>query len=282
MKKTVNSLIISLIILGLFSSTVLAENSATSTSSLTELINNLKVQISTLETQIENLQKARAELEAKKEEVKETKGDIQDTVQLIKKLRKGMSGDDIKLLQEMLATDPEIYPEGLITGYFGALTEKAVRKFQLKACLEQVGEVGPKTLAKINELLREGAGKSGKVPPGLLTAPGIRKKFCYSTSTEDVLPPVISGLMATSTTPTTTNITWVTDEKSNSKLWYGTSTPVVLVIAIPVVSSSVLTLNHNLALSGLNASTTYYYRVTSTDGSANTATSTEQSFVTLP
>jgi len=31
----------------------------------------------------------------------------------------------------LFATKPEIYPEGMITGYFGPLTEKAVQTFQL-------------------------------------------------------------------------------------------------------------------------------------------------------
>lgn len=47
-------------------------------------------------------------------------------------LTRGMKGDDVKTIQEFLAKDREIYPEGLITGFFGVLTEKAIQKFQLK------------------------------------------------------------------------------------------------------------------------------------------------------
>ncbi len=204
----------------------------------------------------------------------------------------------------MLATDPEIYPEGLITGYFGPLTRRAVKRFQKIAGIEQVGVVGPKTLSKINELLEEGAGASGKVPPGLLIAPGIRKKLGFTpqplpgqvlppgiakkiaTTTPpeepDTTPPVISALMATNTTATSTRITWLTDEEANSKVYYTTSTPVVITTTTPSVVSLDLVLSHDLFLSGLTASTTHYYLVTSADASENIATSTEQSFTTLP
>ncbi|MFH1956809.1 MAG: carboxypeptidase regulatory-like domain-containing protein, partial [Patescibacteria group bacterium] len=45
-------------------------------------------------------------------------------------LRYGMTSDDVKRLQELLASDSEIYPEGIISGWFGQLTRKAVMAFQ--------------------------------------------------------------------------------------------------------------------------------------------------------
>src|SRR3989344_7499461 len=41
-----------------------------------------------------------------------------------------MSGSDVSCLQKTLAQDPAIYPEGLVTGYFGSLTQKAVQRWQ--------------------------------------------------------------------------------------------------------------------------------------------------------
>lgn len=67
-------------------------------------------------------------------------------------LYRGISGDDVKNLQTYLAQDKTIYPEGLTTGYFGALTESAVKKFQTKYGVDSVGAVGPKTRAKLKEL----------------------------------------------------------------------------------------------------------------------------------
>jgi len=40
----------------------------------------------------------------------------------------GSTGDDVRALQVILARDPSIYPEGLVTGYFGSLTRAAVRQ----------------------------------------------------------------------------------------------------------------------------------------------------------
>jgi len=39
-------------------------------------------------------------------------------------------GDDVEALQRFLAQFPDIYPDGLVTGYFGPLTLGAVERFQ--------------------------------------------------------------------------------------------------------------------------------------------------------
>ncbi len=72
-------------------------------------------------------------------------------------------GDEVSCLQELLKSfGSEIYPEGLITGYFGNLTFVAVGRFQEKyaseilapvGLLKATGFVGPSTRAKINNLL---------------------------------------------------------------------------------------------------------------------------------
>jgi len=173
---------------------VTATTTTSSTSSgTTTTIQNLLNQINQLKIQIQELQLKIESLKEAKKEIQETFKEITASLKLTKQLRLGMSGEEVKLLQEILATDPDVYPEGLITGYYGNLTERAVRRLQKAFCLEQVGNVGPQTLIKINELLTEGAGKSGKIPPGLLTAPGIRKKLCF--------PPATSTESETSTTP---------------------------------------------------------------------------------
>ena len=70
----------------------------------------------------------------------------------------GDRGDEISKLQEFLAKDPEVYPQGQISGYFGALTKQAVIRFQKKYGIAQVGRVGPQTRAKLNELQGSGFG----------------------------------------------------------------------------------------------------------------------------
>ncbi len=64
----------------------------------------------------------------------------------------GAKGDDIKALQALLSQDKTIYPEGTISGYFGALTRAAVKRFQKKYGISQVGRVGPLTRAKLQEV----------------------------------------------------------------------------------------------------------------------------------
>jgi len=140
----------------------------TETPSSQEVVQSLKQQISDLLAQIEELNQ---KILAIKQEIKTA------VLELKTQLKEGSKGENVSLLQEFLSTDPEIYPEGLVTGFYGPLTRKAVQRFQKKAGLDQVGTVGPKTLSKVNELLQEGAGNSGKVPPGLLRAPGILKKL---------------------------------------------------------------------------------------------------------
>lgn len=70
-----------------------------------------------------------------------------------KTLRRGSRDPEVSRLQEFLKGLPDIYPEGLVTGYFGPLTESAVKRFQETYSIERVGIVGPKTRAKLNELV---------------------------------------------------------------------------------------------------------------------------------
>ena len=39
----------------------------------------------------------------------------------------GSRSEEVKVIQEILKADAEIYPEGYVTGYYGSLTEKAIK-----------------------------------------------------------------------------------------------------------------------------------------------------------
>ena len=80
-----------------------------------------------------------------------------DSVTFTGSLRVGSRGGQVKALQEFLKQSPDIYPEGLVTGYFGPLTENAVKRFQQKEAIEAIGIVGPITRAKLNEIVIKGA-----------------------------------------------------------------------------------------------------------------------------
>lgn len=60
-------------------------------------------------------------------------------------LKSGSTGDYVSDLQNILKSDSSIYPEGLVTGYFGKLTEEAVKKLQKKYGLPETGVVDDAT-----------------------------------------------------------------------------------------------------------------------------------------
>lgn len=75
----------------------------------------------------------------------------------LKNLSLGMSTEDVRRLQTLLASDKHVYPEGTISGYYGSLTQKAVGRFQEKYGIvvfegSGYGNVGPKTRAKLQEV----------------------------------------------------------------------------------------------------------------------------------
>lgn len=65
----------------------------------------------------------------------------------------GSEGSDVTALQRYLASDRLIYPEGIVSGYFGSLTERAVQRWQAKHGIVSsgtpnttgYGSVGPQT-----------------------------------------------------------------------------------------------------------------------------------------
>lgn len=72
---------------------------------------------------------------------------------LTRQLAKGSTGNDVSLLQKFLATFDHVYPEKIISGYYGSLTANAISAFQNVHGIPSVGRVGPMTLKKINELM---------------------------------------------------------------------------------------------------------------------------------
>ena len=74
-------------------------------------------------------------------------------------LRVGSRGGEVEVLQRLLAQDTKLYPEGLITGYYGRATKAAVGRLQEKYQLGTpatpgYGGVGPKTRAVLNSLVK--------------------------------------------------------------------------------------------------------------------------------
>jgi len=101
----------------------------------------LPAQGQTLEEQIASLLAQIAALQAQLDDVQGTPSGT--TYNFTTNLKVGSTGADVTALQEFLkGQGSSIYPEGLVTGYFGPLTKAAVTKFQnahVAAILTPVG-----------------------------------------------------------------------------------------------------------------------------------------------
>lgn len=86
--------------------------------------------------------------------------------------------------------------------------------------------------------------------------------------TDDVTGPVISSFTNSTPTTSTVTISWTTDEAADAVVDYGTTTAFG-----SQTTNGVLQTSHSIPITGLSASTTYYYRATSVDAFNNSTTS---------
>lgn len=162
---------------------------------------------------------------------------------------------------------------------------------------------------KIIELLTNGAGKSGKIPEGLLKALGIKKKleglFEFPDLDDDddedddededenenededededtdTIAPTITNIQTSGISTSTATVSWNTNESSTAKIYYAAAGPVdINNTSTASQSNDTLTTGHSFNLTGLNASTTYFFVAEAKDAADNIATSTETSFIT--
>jgi len=167
---------------------------------------------------------------------------------LTRQLEIGMSGSDVSDLQIFLAKDVTIYPQGLVTGYFGMLTQSAVSNFQARNGIDNVGRVGPITLSAINQQMNS-----------------------------DNMAPVINSLNV-GVTNTSVSMNWNTNENASAIIYYSSS-PLSMIEASPGsavnIGGSTLLVNTNLqsshtgTITGLMPNTSYYYALYVKDGAGN-------------
>ncbi len=124
---------------------------------------------STTVSQLEMLLKRIAELQA---QLAALRGEVADILK--SDYAEGAQSDDIKKVQELLATDPTLYPSGRVTGYFGPMTKEAIERFQERNGLEVTGRLDEPTRELMKELYRER--KNGNFPPGLLQSAEVRER----------------------------------------------------------------------------------------------------------
>ncbi len=173
----------------------------------------------------------------------------------------GSTGSDVTALQTYLATNASIYPSGLITGYFGPLTQAAVQRFQTTQGIVSsgtpestgYGRVGPRTMSVLNSLMLQPTPIVWDQSP-ILSYPMIQR------------------------TNTSATFTWTTNEPAQGQVYYDTSAlradEATGPRQLPYVSGSYVAgvsgqLNHVITISNLQPNTLYYYLVRATDNSGN-------------
>jgi len=92
----------------------------------------------------------------------------------------------------------------------------------------------------------------------------------------DTTPPTISDISVSNITKTSADISWKTDEMSDSQAEYWTSPSKLSPLDTAMV------INHLVHLTGLTPGTTYHYKTMSKDLAGNLAVSDEHTFTTLP
>lgn len=168
-------------------------------------------------------------------------------------LSPGDSSSDVSALQTFLAKDSRIYPEGLVTGFYGPLTVAAVKRYQSTFGISPVGNVGPVTLASIN-------GNSG------------------TGGTNDVNAPFTTSVSSTVTTKSAT-ISWSSNEPVFGSVMYANSWPFLYATAASAQGTG-FNASQTVNLNGLQSHTTYFYTLVSTDAAGNLSYTIGHTFMT--
>lgn len=187
-----------------------------------------------------------------------------------RQMQSGMTGTDISSLQTFLAQDVSLYPQGLVTGYFGFLTKSAVANFQSRNNLPAVGRVGPATLPILNAQYQTGMNNGGGM---------------VSTNSDGRSATIAS--VGVSTNNNSAQISWTTDELAQGTLFYS-ATPLATYERTNSVDVSGyvartdfnLKTSQSVSMQGLQPNTRYYYLIYATDQEGNVSVSWPTSFVT--
>ncbi len=91
----------------------------------------------------------------------------------------------------------------------------------------------------------------------------------------DTTPPVLKDVSTSSETDTSAVITWTTNEPATSDVEYGIETNYG-----STASSTGMTIDHTVTLTGLTANTAYHFKVTSKDEAGNQTSSEDNIFAT--
>ena len=186
----------------------------------------------------------------------------QNVSPFVSQMGPGSSGSEVTKLQTFLASNPRVYPQALVTGYYGPLTEAAVRNFQIGYALPAVGRFGPATQTTANSLIATG-------------------------KSIDVSAPDVSSTVTTLGTSAT--VSWNTSEQSMGTIYYATTVlPVTEAsqskqapyVGGTAVADATWATSRSLTISNLLPNTQYHYRIVVTDLQGNVSVTNEQVFTT--
>ncbi len=178
----------------------------------------------------------------------------------------GETNSDVTNLQTFFKDNSSIYPEGLVTGYFGSLSRSAVQRFQTQnnlvsggsAATTGYGRVGPSTRDAINQLINNGG---------------------WANSSSDMSGPAIMNVTKTTGSNVVT-FNWNTDELASAKIFYNTS-PVTMnegdVRSVGFGATSGFSASNDMLtrqaqqviINNLSPNTQYYYVIVATDLKGN-------------
>lgn len=181
----------------------------------------------------------------------------------------GERNNDVTNLQTFFADNASIYPEGLVTGYFGTMSRNAVQRFQMSkgivssgsAATTGYGRVGPSTRDAINGLINSGGWSGGVSVSGDVSGPAF-----YN--------------VAQNQTNTSATFNFSTNENTMSRVVYSTY-PLMFnegdinsngfgpIGGMSVNSGNGMAVSHSVTLSSLQPNTLYYYTIISSDAAGN-------------
>ena len=166
----------------------------------------------------------------------------------------GSSGTDVSALQAFLANDNTNYPAGMVTGYFGSITQASVSNFQTNNGISADGSVGPVTLPVLN-LQMQAAPLISAVAVGVSS---------YSATVNWNTNTLAEGVVYYSTSPLT----------------LGGHSNYVYVSGNTAMTDAGLHYSQSISITGLQPNTTYYYSVYSTNQVGNASVTWPSTFQT--
>lgn len=188
---------------------------------------------------------------------------------LYRGLNDASTGGEVSKLQEYLREDASIYPQGIVSGYYGALTEAAVRRLQVELGLPQVGIFGPRTREAVNNRLR--------VPR--VEGPPLPSAATFSLSTIPTLQ-LVRPLTGAASVTTAIQLTVIEPATSPINLSVRGLPPYATLAPLPACASS-CTIQSTLHIQANTPVGTSTVSIIATDGT-HTATSTFTLAITTP